>query len=460
MPHLDALGQDVTTETATVAADWDRVVQAFLSHSAETPVHLGKVLEADPNFALAWAAKGLFYLLLGRSELVPVARDALASARRAEAATGPTIRERAYTEALAAYLSGRPSLAAEMLGELIKTHPRDMLAVKLDQSIRFILGDRKGMEQSVMAAAPAITPDHAYWGYAQGCISFAFEENGDYVSAEKFGRAGLEQAPDDAWGLHSVAHVYDMTARNDEGIAWLTARTKAWEHCNNFGAHVWWHLGLFHLDRGEYDRVLELYDSRVRAEHTDDFRDISNGASMLVRLEIEGIDVGDRWEELADLSAGRVEDGSVVFADLHYLLSLNGGERVAEADALVARIAQDAQRSDHDMHEVQALAGLPCATGLAAFRAGNYDLAFDQLRLSRPLLQRVGGSHAQRDVFSRLLIEAGIRAQRWEEAEAETHARAARRGAEDAFTHRRLAAIARHRALAAGHKTVGGKSPA
>ncbi|MEL6479304.1 MAG: tetratricopeptide repeat protein, partial [Pseudomonadota bacterium] len=115
MLHRDAMELEVSTGQAGIIADWDRMVQAFLSHSAETPAHLGKVLEQDPDFALAWAAKGLFYLLLGRSELVPVARDALAEARRAEALTGPTVRERAYTEALAAYLAGRPSLAAEML---------------------------------------------------------------------------------------------------------------------------------------------------------------------------------------------------------------------------------------------------------------------------------------------------------------------------------------------------------
>jgi hypothetical protein len=91
------------------------------------------------------------------------------------------------------------------------------------------------------------------------------------------------------------------------------------------------------------------------------------------------------------------------------------------------------------------VAGLPAALGLAAFRAGNYDLAFERLRESRPHLQRIGGSHAQRDVFSRLLVEAAIRAQRWREAEDELCARTRRRGAEDGFTARRREAIARLR---------------
>jgi tetratricopeptide (TPR) repeat protein len=420
-------------------------VSAFLAHSAETPKHLATVLEREPGFALGWATKGLFYLLLGRSELKPVAVEALGRAREVAAAGGATARERRYVDALEAYLGGRMWQAAAILETVLQSHPADALAMKLVHAIRFVLGDRQGMLRSAASVIDRYGPDNPHAGYALGCLSFALEENRAYAEAERCGRQGLELAPDDAWGLHSVAHVYDMTGRSRAGIAWLAPQAHRWAHCNNFGYHVWWHLALFHLDRGDYGRVLELYDHKVRAERTDDYRDISNGAAMLVRLELEGVDVGERWDELAALAAGRVEDGSVVFADLHYLLSLHGGERDAEAEALIARIARDAQRSDHDMHEVAAVAGLPAALGLAAFRAGNYDLAFERLRESRPHLQRIGGSHAQRDVFSRLLIEAAIRAQRWREADDELSTRARRRGAEDGFTARRRDAIARLR---------------
>jgi hypothetical protein len=156
--------------------------------------------------------------------------------------------------------------------------------------------------------------------------------------------------------------------------------------------------------------------------------------------------VGTRWEELAALSARRIEPGCVVFADLHYLLSLQGAKRDQEAERMISRLAADAQRSDHDMHEVARVAGLPCAVGLAAFRAGRHRLAFDRLREAGRSMQRVGGSHAQRDVFSRITIEAAIRAGRYEEAETELAARAAGRGAGDGFTARRREAISRLRA--------------
>ncbi len=442
MPTFDVNGLPMTLEDHHAGAAWERVVSGFLAHSASTPEHLAVVLARAPEFALGWAAKGMFTLLLGRSELKPVAAEALDKAWAAITAAGATRREASYVRALAAWLAGRPSQAAVILDAVLVWHPEDALAMKLVHAIRFVLGDRRGMLGSMRAVIDSYDAAHPHAGYAMGCMSFALEENGAYIEAEHMGRAGLDLAPDDAWGLHAVAHVYDMTAQSDTGVAWLSSQSGRWAHCNNFGTHVWWHLALFHLDRGEVDRVLELYDTKVRAEHTDDYRDISNGAAMLVRLEIEGVDVGDRWEELAALAAGRVEDGAVVFADLHYLLALHGGERDAEAGMLIARLERDARRSGHDMHEVAAVAGLPEARGLAAFRAGNYDVAFDQLRRVLPSLQRIGGSHAQRDVFTRLAIEAGIRAGRWREAEQELVARARRRGAQDGFTSRRRKAIA------------------
>ena len=444
MPPLDAAGLPVTLDDPVAGSAWDRTVAGFLAHGADTPEHLGETLRRAPRFALGWAAKGLFYLLLGRSELEAVAAEALERARASAPAATP--REQAYVRALAAWVGGRPRRAAQILDMILDRHPEDALAMKLVHAIRFVLGDARGMLASVGRVLPRLETGHPHRGYAMGCMAFALEENGAYEEAERIGRAGLERAPDDAWGLHAVAHVYDMTARSAAGIAWLAPQAARWAHCNNFGYHLWWHLGLFHLDRGEHDRVLALYDARVRPEHTDDYRDIANGASMLVRLEIEGVDVGTRWDELAVLAAGRVEDGAVVFADLHYLLSLHGGERDPEAERLVARLARDAQRSDHDMHEVAALAGLPVARGLAAFRAGRYDMAFDALRQAEPRLQRIGGSRAQRDVFARLTIEAAIRAERWRDAEEALADRARERGAVDGFTERRRAAIARLRA--------------
>jgi hypothetical protein len=436
----------VTLEDREAARLWSETAAAFLAHSARTPALLEGALSRAPDFALGHAAHGLFLCLLARRELAPaIARD-LRAAQAAEARGLADAREAEYVRALEALAAGRMFAAAQRLEAVAARWPQDALAVKLAHAVRFMLGDAPGMRAAAEAAVARLAPDHPHLGYLMGCRAFAREETGDYAAAEAEGRAGLDLAPDDAWGLHAVAHVMDMTGRAEQGARWLAERPAAWAHCNNFGYHVWWHLALFRIDRGEFAEALALYDEKVRPEPADDFRDIANAASLLLRLELEGAETGERWEELGGLCANRTEDGCLVFADLHYLLALNRTGRQAEADALTARIAADAQGLDHDQHEVCALAGLPVARGLNAFRAGRWAEAERALSLALPNLFRTGGSHAQRDVFERIAIEAALRAGRCARAEEMLAARALRRGAEDGYTARRREAIAARRA--------------
>ena len=445
MKH-DLGGLAVSISDPEALRAWDDVQRAFLAHGAATPDHLGTVLEREPGFALGHAAKGLFYLLLARAELMPVVTAELDLARQASQAGGADAREREFVAALADAVAGHWRRAAARLDAVVRRWPGDALAMKLVQALRFMLGDASGMLASTRIARQGFDPDHPLRGYLMGCEAFALEETGDYAAAEMAGRAGLELCPDDAWGLHAVAHVHDMTGRAEDGVRWLAGRSSHWAHCNNFGYHVWWHLALFHLDRGAFGPVLELYDRKVRPAPTDDFRDISNAASLLVRLEIEGVDVGDRWEELGALCAARTEDGCLIFADLHYLLALNATGRAEEGAALAARIARDAARIEHDQHEIGALTGDPAARGLLAFRAADYGLAADALHRALQFMPRMGGSHAQRDVFWRLAIEAHLRCGDCAGAEALLARRVLERGAQDGYTARRRHQIAERRA--------------
>ena len=329
--------------------------------------------------------------------------------------------------------------------------------MKFDHAIRFVLGDGVGMRRSIDALLPKYGLDHPARGYVLGCSAFALEETGEYSRAEAAGRMGLRLCPDDAWGLHAVAHVYDMTGDSRGGLDWLSGRESAWGHCNNFRYHVWWHKALMHLDQGEVETVLELYDTLIRADRTDDYRDISNATSLLVRLELEGVDVGARWEELADLSERRTEDGCLIFADLHYLLALVGGGRHAATESLLARMHRDARDRSCDMKRRVAAPGLAAAAGLEAFGEGDYRTAFLNLAQARRTMQLAGGSHAQRDVFERLTIDAGIRSGYLDEAETILGERTLRRaGREDRYAAVRREMIGTGRATGA----CGGRVPA
>lgn len=439
---FDICQSPVTLDTAEALSHWDKTIRAFLAHGKETPQHLGAVLASEPRFAMGHAARGLFSLMLGRSEMVGVARDALTTGRNALADRSVSRREELWLTALEHWLDGAPSGAVAAMEQVLDDHPTDTLSAKVSHAIRFILGDTKGMRTSIERVLPAHENEHPLGGYVLGCHAFTLEETGAYDAAEAAGRAGLELAPDDAWGLHAIAHVYDMTARPDLGIALIENNTAAWSQSNNFRYHVWWHKALLHMDRGETDVALGLYDAQIRADKTDDYRDISNATSLLMRLELEGIDVGPRWSELADLAQARTDDGCVVFADLHYMLALGGADRPEARAAMTARFAADASKSG-EMQARYAKPGEAALAGLNAFAEGRYDAAFADLVAARPDMQRIGGSHAQRDVFERITIDAGLRAGRHAETEALILDRLSKRGGKaDRYTTTRLASLA------------------
>jgi len=443
-PLTDDLSGIPTSLAPAAMPDWNRTIKGILSHAASTGPDMNRVLAVAPDFALGQAIRGVSCLLMGRSEMIVVARQAYAAALTAAPAT---MREIAFVHALGDWLDGRPTRAAARLEVVLTLNPRDALAMKLVQAIHFVMGRPKEMRASAERVMDA-WDDHPARGYLLGCHAFTLEETGEYARAEAQGRAGVELAPDDAWGLHAVAHVYDMTARASEGLEWLTGREAAWAHCNNFRFHVWWHRALMHLDLGQYDAALAHYDADIRAERTDDYRDIANAASLLSRLELEGVDVGLRWDELADLSQTRVPDGCLAFADLHYMLALCGGARDQAATDLIARM-QGTKASQHEANRVIAHPGLHIAQGLQAFTAGAYSTAFVHLRAGAQDVQSVGGSHAQRDIFDRMTIESALRGGYMDAAESLVLDRLARRGGHaDGYANARLSLIERVRAKA------------
>ena len=436
----DQFGYEIPVSSPAAAEGWDRMVLGFLAHSATVPEHLGIVLTEAPDFVMAHATKGLFCLMLGRTEMTDTARDAYRAACVAAKEGSPTPREMGYVRALGAWLNGRPSDCVRALEEVLARWPEDALAMKIGHATRFILGDRHGMRASLEALLPAYDAQNPARGYLLGCHAFSLEETGEYGRAESAGRMALSLSPDDAWGLHAVAHVYDMTANSRAGLDWLEGREHAWAHCNNFRYHVWWHKALMHLDQNQIGAVFDLYDTEIRRDHTDDFRDISNATSLLMRLELEGHDVGHRWEELADISERRTQDACLIFADLHYLLALVGGNRDMAVRQMMGRLHRAAKRTNPD--EIQARMahpGLAAATGLEAFGEGDYRTAFLNLSQARRSMQMIGGSHAQRDVFERLTIDAGIRSGFLDEAETMLQERSGQRaGTLDSYAGTRL----------------------
>jgi tetratricopeptide (TPR) repeat protein len=246
------------------------------------------------------------------------------------------------------------------------------------------------------------------YGYLLGMHAFGLEESNRYEDAEARGREAVALNPRDPWAIHAVAHVMEMQGRLDDGAAWLHARVSDWSEDNMLAVHNWWHLALFLLEQERYDEVLALYDAHLNRPAPAIALDLVDGAALLWRLHLRGVDAGARWAALADDWYTRGAAGYYAFNDVHAIMACLGAGRedaVAEIRAAMAGAAIGQGTNAMMSRDV----GLPVADAMIAFARGDYAATVALLMPVRILTHRFGGSHAQRDVFALTLIEAALR---------------------------------------------------
>ena len=190
----------------------------------------------------------------------------------------------------------------------------------------------------------------------------------------------------------------------------MQAVSPTWLGLNSFmETHNWWHLALFALEQGDGAATLALYDEHVWGVCREYSQDQIGAVSLLARLELAGVDVGARWQDLAPWLAGRTHDQVQPFLDMHYLYGLARAGR-PEADALLAAVERHAAHAPALTRAAWQRVAVPACRGLLAHARGDHGRAVDELGIALPRLIEIGGSHAQRDLFEQVYVDALARA--------------------------------------------------
>ena len=402
--RTDARGLHLTTGSDRAAASVDAAVEDYCGFKTDPVSHVKAALDADPEFALAHCLRGYCYLLLGLPALHGKAMQCLA---RAESGVA-TPREHEHFLALQAWCDGDLIDAVRRWEHLLVEHPTDLLALRLATSFYFNLGDGPNLRDSVARVLPVWGEGTPGYGYVLGMYAFGLEECGDFARAEDAGRRAVEINAGDIWAVHAVAHVMEMGGRTAEGIAWLEETEAGWVTCNFFAHHVWWHKALYHIARDEAGAALALYDDRVRDDFSEIIYDMHDAASLLWRLELAGVDIGLRWDELADKAVVHARDHNDPFTDAHLMMCLAGGGRPGAAAEMLDSMRSFAATRKGTVAAVMRKVGIAVCEALAAYRAGRHARAVDLLLPQRYEVFRIGGSHAQRDLIAQTLIEAAL----------------------------------------------------
>lgn len=318
-------------------------------------------------------------------------------------------------QAVSAANAGHGREAATIYEQLLMASPDDLFLHVLAQEQTFWLGEPHWMRDLVESSAPAWHETHEDFGPLLSLRAFANEEAGYFDEAEYFGRAAVEIDSTDVWGAHAVAHVMDMKGEPDQGIKWLEGLSGNWGLANQMRHHLWWHFSLFLLESGEYDRVIDLLGSEIRnldspliKESPAATIDINNYASLLMRLELYGVDVSDHWQVLSGICTERVTNHGSVFSNIHDMMVLTGAGIMQQADALLDSMKKQFATTDQTGSTALAykVVGIPVCEALLAYRTRDFNCVLQKLGGVRHQLHMMGASHAQRDVFYHLLVHA------------------------------------------------------
>jgi tetratricopeptide (TPR) repeat protein len=409
----DERGLPLSTDSADAAALFDRAVEHYLKFFADTPSLVSQVIAADPEFALGHCLKG--YLLLSASN--PAFRSEIAATLKAAKTGGATTeRERRHVAAFAAWAGGALDRSFDIWGELLESDPTDLLAVRIRDTSWIRYGQTQKILDQADRLAARWSPELPGYQLFRTIWAFAHEEAGDTAGAERAVDEAIAADRTNYFAQHVKAHVMEMESRPREGSEWLAKEAPHWELGNQLVHHLWWHRALMLMELGELDAVLASYDDNIRnldepmtRATPDHFIDLQNAPAILWRLERMGVDVGNRWLELADKAEARIGHAGHPLLVPHLMMALAATGREEVAARFLAALRELAADAESWRTPTLRDAILPACEAALAHRKGDWATVVEKLAPRRQEVRLLGGSNAQRDLFHQMLIDAAMK---------------------------------------------------
>ena len=416
-------GLTVTTASPAAADLYQEGLDLVLSQNYGAEDKLRAAVEADYGFAMANA--GLSYVLHLQMN-VPAAREA--AQRAIELSAGLSKEERQAAQIIHSFTHGKGTEAIKLAHEHLDEFPTDTLAMRVAQRLYMLGCFGAGVPDfptHLMAlmhkVAPANGDDWAFLGQ----YAFAHHETNQPEKAMDLALRSLDGNPQNAVASHSVTHSYFEQGDAANGGVWLANWLDGFDRRAAYNTHLSWHLALFELAQGKYTQALDLYETHIRpGVQARNLSNLQDAASLMWRLQVySGEMPGKPWHEVRDMALPAADGPGAAFRDCHAALAFAGAGDAEATQRLVDRLTAQGEKGDDLSREMT----LPIALGAAAFAAGDYDEAADLMGPTYPMLARIGGSHAQREVFEDTLLETYIRAGRYDEAKAMLDERLSRR---------------------------------
>jgi hypothetical protein len=420
----DRFDLPVTSTSARAVADYVAAVDLLLSANVGADVLLDRAIAADPDFALAHIARARLLQLQAR---MAEAREASARARLLVDRVSP--REERHIEAVALTIGGAAAEALAMVRVHAAEYPRDALPLSLALGVFGLLGfsGRRDHHQAQLALLEELAPHWPEDWWFTGYLGWAHIETGAVAAGTRLVERSLALNPRNAHGAHQRVHGYFEAGDAAGGADFVEHWLAGYERAGHLHCHLSWHLALFELARGDSERARAIYADSIRpaVAQSAPMLSLADSASFLWRWRIYDATppLDEAWGEVAAHARRHFPHASLAFADLHAALA---EAAIGDDNGLRDRIAALENLSNDGRLPPGEVAPALCV-GAGAFGRGDNETAAQVLAATLADLPRIGGSHAQREVFEDSLIVAYLRSGQFGEADALLRSRLARR---------------------------------
>ncbi len=392
----------VTTDSKEAIALINRFIDQALSYGSYAETVILQAIAADPTCAIAHAYVAAYYLCQENQVAWQQAQPYLqASLQHVEKIT---TREKLYVQAIAAWANKEIDVAIALHEQITEHFPTDMISLQQGQYHYFYTGNK----DKLLKIAQKVVSANRDSRYLYGMLAFSLEQCSQLAAAEKMARIAVKLNRHDPWAHHAIAHVMETQGRVEEGIAWMENFADTWENCNSMlYTHNWWHIALYYLELGDTNKVLALYDNHIwgRAQKESP-KDEVGAISLLLRLELRGVDVSDRWQDISAYLYQRIHEHALPFQDLHYIYALAKAGQTNWVNQMLVSMQQHTLTVNLFLRQSWLEVAIPAARGMMAHANKDFNTAVMEFKPLNQRLHEIGGSHAQRVLFQQVYRDA------------------------------------------------------
>lgn len=403
--HHDRYGLPVTTSSEAAASAYREGVDLMLAGWPGAAQRLDHAIAHDPDYGLAHAARARMHAMyLERDH----ARLSIARARAAGQAA--TERERAHIEILSLASEGQTARALDLAPRHLAANPRDamVLSTLLGAFGLYAFSGRKDHDEARATLCESLAPEYGEDWWFVTYHGWSLTEHGMRVRGRSLTERALDLRLDNAHAAHALAHAMFEDGEGETARSFIARWLPRYSPAGVLYSHITWHGVLHALEAGDaataFHAMRDTLDPAL--SQAPPLNVLSDLASLLWRLKIYDHDVpAEAWSSASAYARELSPRLAAPFAAVHFaMIEAGSGDRVALIDRSEKLAAKEAAGSLAQGPVPPAL-----CRALLAYADGDFPRAIAHIEPNLGEIVRIGGSHAQREVFEDTLIAAYMR---------------------------------------------------